>query len=564
MSHTELPKLRKRIRDQLDDLFTGDKAESLILDGWDSSSKHSLLNFLLASLLGEEFLDDLDVTGKEKNSAFMAEVILEYIAKVKAQRGKNPDIVCTDNPSVMKDARAKVEEEEPYIHMLSCAIHGVSKGIEDFCAFPTIAQLIKDHDFINKKIRNKQFLHAELLRVQKSPDLRQLYTEEIAEEQRDGDPAKGRTYTRFAPKTVVRRGATRMGSAVAMLERNALLQPAFDKVVSHPEYHRRCGIAQRRAGMTSDQVAAETTTAREAFEHERGETGEEARLSSAERQRQYILLKELVRNEGKWELTHEVIALLKPLILFLKDLDSQQPMMGDIYYRWQRLTKDFEEGDSGIDGHFAKYAEDDYVSEIPFEEREQFQQKAIDRWNYMHAPLHSFAFCLNPALHFLDHFADDEVQRDFRTCALKFAEGDAEVATRMETEFLLYSEKEGPWSDPSIWVQARQLAESGQQHLFWKRHGDKARSLREPGVKSQTGVGTAGGAERNWSAHDLILTKRRSRMQPSTMANWVFCFSNLNLLDKLERKKYRRKRHIVRYDYPATWEEMSASEEEDA
>ncbi|KAK3275749.1 hypothetical protein CYMTET_16137 [Cymbomonas tetramitiformis] len=193
--------------------------------------------------------------------------------------------------------------------------------------------------------------------------------------------------------------------------------------------------------------------------------------SSAERQKQYIvLLKEMVREEGKWELTQE----------------------------------DFEEGDKGIDAHLAKYAEEDYVSAIPFEERKRLQQIGIDRWNYLHAPLHSFAaFCVNPRLHFLDHFADDEVQRDFRSCALKFAGGDKDLTTLMETEFLLHSEKEGAWSDPSIWVQARQLVENGQPHIFWKRHGDKARSLREPGVKAITGVGTAGGSERNWSAHDL-------------------------------------------------------------
>eukprot|EP00854_Cymbomonas_tetramitiformis_P026060 gene26060-31914_t len=114
---------------------------------------------------------------------------------VKERRGKEPDIVCTDNPSVMKEARAKVKEVKPNVHMLNCAIHGVSKAIEDFCALPTIAQAIKHHDFVIKKIRNKQFLHAELLRVQQLPDLKPLYTEDIVEEQREGDPSKARTYS---------------------------------------------------------------------------------------------------------------------------------------------------------------------------------------------------------------------------------------------------------------------------------------------------------------------------------------------------------------------------------
>ncbi|KAK3242314.1 hypothetical protein CYMTET_47986 [Cymbomonas tetramitiformis] len=79
MAAYELPKLKAAVKSQLDDLFTGDKAETLVLDGWDNSAKDSLINFLLASLAGEEFLDDEEVTGEEKTAELMANLVVKYV-----------------------------------------------------------------------------------------------------------------------------------------------------------------------------------------------------------------------------------------------------------------------------------------------------------------------------------------------------------------------------------------------------------------------------------------------------------------------------------------------------
>ncbi len=342
----------------------------------------------------------------------------------------------------------------------------------------------------------------------------------------------------------------------------------LSQVVTHADFGKRCGIAQRRSGMTAEQVAAETAAAREAFATETGEAVEELRLTSVERQKQYIALKELVRDENMWDLTQEVIDLLAPLIVFLKDLDSHAAMMGEVYRRCERLTKDFEEGDEGDAGHFAKYGAEDYTSLLPQDERERLQEIGIARWNYLHTPLHSFAYCLNPRLHFIDHFADTEVRQDFHTCAVKFCGGDEDLATEMEVEYTEYSEKEGVWASRAIWMQAKRQGEKHQGHLFWKMHGDKAPSLREVAVKALTMVTTAGGAERNWSAHDLIFTKRRSRMKPQTLANWTFVYTNLRLLDTYHARtgSKKRKKHAVSYTeevYPE-WEdpEEDAADEE--
>ena len=87
-----------------------------------------------------------------------------------------------------------------------------------------MAKLLKDHEFIVKKLRNKQFLHAELFRAQSSEELKPLFTTHIVEEDTEKE------YDRFEPVTLVRKGATRMGSAYDMLQRNVKLQPALEKV----------------------------------------------------------------------------------------------------------------------------------------------------------------------------------------------------------------------------------------------------------------------------------------------------------------------------------------------
>ncbi|KAK3237768.1 hypothetical protein CYMTET_52179 [Cymbomonas tetramitiformis] len=99
-------------------------------------------------------------------------------------------------------------------------------------------------------------------------------------------------------------------------------------------------------------------------------------------------------------------------------------------------------------------------------------------------------------------------------------------------------------------------------------HGDKAPSLREAAVKALTMVATAGGAERNWSAHGLIFTKRRSRMKPQTLANWTFVYTNLRLLDTYHARTgmntKKRKKHAVSYTeevYPE-WEDPEDADEE--
>eukprot|EP00854_Cymbomonas_tetramitiformis_P030015 gene30015-37468_t len=329
----------------------------------------------------------------------------------------------------MREARAQVEEKLPHSFTYSCGIHGVHKWIEDYCALPTVAKVIKDHEFIVKKFRNKQFLHAELFRAQRSAELKHLFTSTIVEEDTEKE------YERFTPLTLVRKGATRMGSAYDMLVRNMELKEALDKVVTHADYGKRCGIAQRRSGMAAEQVAAETVVARDAYATETGEAAEELRLTIVEMQKQYIALKELVRDENMWDLTQEVIDLLAPLIVFLKDLDSHQAMMGEVYRRCERLTKDVEEGDEGDAGHFSKYGAEDYASLLPLDERQRLQEIGIARWNYLHTPLHSFAYCLNPRLHFIDHFADTEVRQDFHTCAMKFCGGDEDLATEMEVDY---------------------------------------------------------------------------------------------------------------------------------
>ena len=113
-------------------------------DGWDTSAKHNLINCLLSAIEGDEFLCDVDATGQDKGAAWMASETLRMVGVCKVKHGREPDAVCTDNPTVMQSARAQVKAAKPNLLLCSCMLHGISKLIEDLASVPAIKSVIDD------------------------------------------------------------------------------------------------------------------------------------------------------------------------------------------------------------------------------------------------------------------------------------------------------------------------------------------------------------------------------------------------------------------------------------
>ena len=94
-------------------------------------------------------------------------------------------------------------------------------------------------------------------------------------------------------------------------------------------------------------------------------------------------------------------------------------------------------------------------------------------------------------------------------------------------------DKEAPWNDSKVLISAKTYSDKGKPHQFWVRHGGHCPELKRMAVMVLNVVCTASACERNWSAHDIIDTKRRSCMRTTTLNKWVYLFCNIRLLDHM-------------------------------
>jgi hypothetical protein len=51
------------------------------IDYWDDRAKHALLNIMLFSELGDEFLDDEDMTGRPKDALALAQLAHKWVKR---------------------------------------------------------------------------------------------------------------------------------------------------------------------------------------------------------------------------------------------------------------------------------------------------------------------------------------------------------------------------------------------------------------------------------------------------------------------------------------------------
>jgi hypothetical protein len=81
----------------------------------------------------------------------------------------------------------------------------------------------------------------------------------------------------------------------------------------------------------------------------------------------------------------------------------------------------------------------------------------MKRWAYLHSPVHSAAYVLNPRFVGVDHLGDTEVRDDFLAVLGKILLGDVEKQAEAVTEYRSYHKKRDLWAQPIIWAQAKTL-----------------------------------------------------------------------------------------------------------
>jgi hypothetical protein len=222
------------------------------------------------------------------------------------------------------------------------------------------------------------------------------------------------------------------------------------------------GISQGRAAAALEEEEEEEENEWEdedEDEVEEEEEEEEAGMGrSARLQQRYLELRAVIRDNTFWDHTKEVLGMLAPLLRDLKIADEDRPLMGFV---WPMMLALHRQAEAELLPESERYA-----GQMPLSERKKFCDLIVKRWAYLHVPLHSAAYCLNPRFHGADHFADPEVHDDFVSVLREMLDGEVQVSVAL-AEYKRYHEKTGPWVDSLIWAQAKDL----EPHAFgeWYR-----------------------------------------------------------------------------------------------
>jgi hypothetical protein len=115
------------------------------MDGWDDRLRNPLIAVALYGEDGDEFLDHENMTGRDKDVQAHVDVALKFIKRVASRYpprecggllGRLPSVfgVCTDNPTVMRAARALLMKLlladpdifQPFFFEWPCLLHGLS------------------------------------------------------------------------------------------------------------------------------------------------------------------------------------------------------------------------------------------------------------------------------------------------------------------------------------------------------------------------------------------------------------------------------------------------------
>jgi hAT family C-terminal dimerisation region len=220
-----------------------------------------------------------------------------------------------------------------------------------------------------------------------------------------------------------------------------------------------------------------------------------------------------------WKGVDAVIRLFSPIMSVLRKADSEQPCMGIVYDQMSTLL--------------------DNVSSLPLhtnrleceKRRADVRRLVAARWEFLHQPVHSAAYAMNPA--FLSRPMPDEVIDDLDSVLLQLC-GAGTTITQLKKEWEEFREYNGPGSDE---------VENESPHEWWYAHGRKWPNLKLIAMRILAQCPSSSPSERNWSAYDFVHSKIRNRLTQARAEKLVYIFHNLRTLKHLsvaEEEKLNR------------------------
>ncbi|XLS90752.1 hypothetical protein HN51_066760 [Arachis hypogaea] len=233
----------------------------------------------------------------------------------------------------------------------------------------------------------------------------------------------------------------------------------------------------------------------------------------------------------------EVVICLRaayPLLHVLRMVDSEEkPAMGFIYEEMTSAKKKIRDAFQGVE-----------TSYIPIWD-------IIDaRWgNQLHRPLHAAGYYLNPQIHYSSGFKIAyELKKQFYACMERMT-GNPDLITKMDVQLEDFKTRKEFFGSKV----AQNAIYTQTPAQWWDSYRDQHPELQQFAIRVLNLTCSSSGCERNWSAFEMVHTKRRNRLKAKTMNDVVFVMTN----SRLAKKKQTRR--SLDYDY--SLDELDSDEE---
>ena len=141
-------KLQKRTEDSIRKF-----GATLSIDGWSSVTIRPLINAMLVSSAGEEFIGSVDTSGVEKNAEYLASVLEKFIEHVGPT---NVVQVTADNAPVNPAAWNLVSMKYPHIFFQGCVVHALNLLLKDWGKEKWIDEYVNKAHAIVKFFKSRQ------------------------------------------------------------------------------------------------------------------------------------------------------------------------------------------------------------------------------------------------------------------------------------------------------------------------------------------------------------------------------------------------------------------------
>ncbi|XP_050292606.1 uncharacterized protein LOC126733355 [Quercus robur] len=218
-------------------------------------------------------------------------------------------------------------------------------------------------------------------------------------------------------------------------------------------------------------------------------------------------------NNGFWRLVVKCLKAAIPLLKVLRMVDSDTPPMGFIYQEMEKAKEEIQKNFNNVQKSY-----------------KEIWDIIDDRWEMqLHRPLHAAGYYLNPSIHYDPSFdPGSDIKLGLYMCLQRMV---PEVSDRKKIDMQLEKFKQ---ANGLFGIEAAILARDTKQPAeWWDSYGDDCPELKKFAIRILSLTCSSSGCERNWSAFEMVHSKRRNRLHhKKKMNDLVFVMYNLKIKQK--------------------------------